>query len=185
MNTAPRFSYLLLVAVPVALAAVPPCWTADEAPVWGGVKGRIVWDGKAILEAEAEVVDKDKAHCLEKGPIRSEQWVINKENKGVRWVFVWLVPPENTKKLPVHPSLAKIAEKEVTIDQPYCVFVPHALAVREGQDLLVKNSSPVAHTVRWAGPPTQPAVGTRAKNPRVGPFSTRKWARIGVLPHSR
>src|SRR5262249_36521049 len=127
---------------------------AEPAEAWGSIKGRIVWDGKAIPEAEVEVVDKDKAHCLEKGSIRSEKWVINQANKGVRWVFVWLAPPDNPpKKRAVHPSLVKIPEKEVTIDQPCCVFVPHALAVREGQDLLVKNSSPVAHTVRWAGHP--------------------------------
>ncbi len=150
----------------VVLVGGVPARTADEVAPWGAVKGRIVYDGKTIPEPEAEVVDKDKAHCLEKGPIRSEKWVVNKENKGVRWVFVWLAPADNTKKLPIHPSLAKITAKEVEVDQLCCVFVPHALAVREGQDLLVKNSSPVAHTVRWAGHPMLNPPGDLLTPPR-------------------
>src|SRR5262249_54041733 len=52
-----------------------------------------------------------------------------------------------------HPSLREIKEKSVSIDQPCCAFVPHALSLREGQELLVKNSSPVSHDVRWSGSP--------------------------------
>jgi hypothetical protein len=39
------------------------------------------------------------------------------------------------------------------MDQPRCAFIPHAVALREGQTLIVKNSSPVTHNVRWEGTP--------------------------------
>jgi hypothetical protein len=37
------------------------------------------------------------------------------------------------------------------MDQPCCRFEPHVLAVRAGQKVLVKNSAPVSHNVKWGG----------------------------------
>ena len=39
------------------------------------------------------------------------------------------------------------------MDQPCCMFEPHVLAMRQGQDLLVKNSAAVAHNIHWVGNP--------------------------------
>src|SRR5579885_2078004 len=85
---------------------------------WGTVKGRIVWGGGSIPEPEKLKVDKDQAHCLSRGDILSEKWVINPKNKGVRWTFVWLAPLDKKGKLPIHPDLEKIKVKEVVVDQP-------------------------------------------------------------------
>src|SRR5262249_42995380 len=93
---------------------------------------------------------QDKAACEAKGPVVSEEWVINKNNKGIRWTFVWLAPPEG-QKLPIHPALQQTKDKEVVIDQPCCQFEPHAVAIRQGQELVIKNSAPVAHNVNWTG----------------------------------
>jgi len=146
----------LTISAAFILATEQPGVTADDVkPAWGDVKGRVVWGDDKLPKREAEVIDKDKDHCAEKGPIYSEKWVVNQDNKGIRWAFVWLAldPPDPRKKLPVHPSLEEIKEKEVVMDQPHCAFVPHALGLREGQNLVVKNSSPVPHDVRWAGSP--------------------------------
>lgn len=151
--------YVLTVGVLAGLLAlgIPGGSVEPDAkePAWGHVKGRIVWGGRELPKREPEVIDKDKAHCAEKGPIYSEKWVIHKDNHGIRWAFVWLTPdpPDAQQKLAVHPALAEIKDKEVFMDQPFCAFVPHALGLREGQDLVVKNSSPVPHDVRWAGSP--------------------------------
>src|SRR5439155_24832320 len=94
----------------------------------------------------------DHGHCLEKGKLLNETWVVNKANKGVKNAFVWLASDPATasgKGLAVHPSLQQPANLRVEIDQPRCAFVPHAVGVREGQTLVVKNSSPVTHNVRW------------------------------------
>ena len=53
--------------------------------------------------------------------------------------------------MPVHPNLAKIKQKQVEVDQPVCAFIPHAVAIREGQVVVAKNSSPVAHNIKWTG----------------------------------
>ena len=131
---------------------------------WGAIKGRIVFAGDKLPVPGQLKVDKDPNHCLAKGNLFSEEWVVNKENKGVRWVFVWLAPDPagEVKKLPIHPALKAPKEKKVEIDQPCCMFVPHALAMREGQILVGKNSSPIPHNMYVFGHPL--------KNPAQNPI---------------
>jgi hypothetical protein len=122
---------------------------------WGTIKGQIVWGEKDLPPAPEINVDKDKEHCLAHGPLHSEEWVINPKNKGVRYTFVWLAPatPGSKDKLPVHPALAAAKLPTVTIDQPTCMFEPHAVAIQQEQELIVKNSAPIAHNVNWSGNP--------------------------------
>jgi hypothetical protein len=117
---------------------------------WGTVKGRVVFAGDALPAAKKADVNKDQEHCLSKGPITTDEWVINPKNKGVRWCIAWLVP-EGKDPLPIHPDLQKIKEKEVVVDQPCCKFEPRVFAMRKGQVLVGKNSSPVAHNLNWGG----------------------------------
>jgi len=121
----------------VAVAPKPVADQGDAA--WGTIKGQIVYDGDPVPQQKALNVSKDQEHCLGKGPILSEDWVVNKQNKGVRWTFVWLAPEPGGRPLPIHPTLKDIQNKEVEIDQPRYAFVPHCLAMREGQVLVAKN----------------------------------------------
>ena len=45
------------------------------------------------------------------------------------------------KPLAIHPSLKEIKDKDkqVVMDQPCCAFVPHTVALREGQELVQKD----------------------------------------------
>jgi hypothetical protein len=124
---------------------------AQDATGWGTVKGQAVFAGDTVPAPKAADVNKDKAHCLSKGKILQEEWIIDKETKGLGGVFVWLAPAPGSKKLPIHPSLKEPKEKQVTMDQPCCAFVPHLVALRQGQELVVKNSAPVVHNVHWYG----------------------------------
>lgn len=138
----------------LALCASP---VVGQEGQWGNIKGQVVWsDAKVPPRAEANV-NADKQACLAKGPILSEEYVIDKETKGVKWVVVWLVDAEDAKKkIPVHPSLEKVPAK-VSFDQPCCVFEPHILIVRPGQAVEAKNSSAIPHNVNVIG-------GTRNPN---------------------
>ena len=51
--------------------------------------------------------------------------------------------------MPIHPKLGEPAKKQVEMDQPCCMFIPHALAMRQGQELVVKNSALFAHNTNW------------------------------------
>ncbi|MBM4070675.1 MAG: hypothetical protein FJ271_17225 [Planctomycetes bacterium] len=124
---------------------------------WSTVKGRIVWDGANVPKQKplADIMKSaDKNHCLAKGDILDEEWVVNPKNKGIRWTFVWLADkgyPKVKTAPPIHPDLKEIKVKDVVMDQPMCKFVPHALGMREGQVLVSKNSSPIAHNYKWQG----------------------------------
>ncbi|HEV3081762.1 MAG TPA: hypothetical protein VGY66_18425 [Gemmataceae bacterium] len=148
--------FRLRVLLPALVAAgalfSPASVHADAADkAWGTIKGQAVFAGDAIPEPQqldGVKMHPDKAHCLSKGPLLSDEWIINKKNRGVRWVLVWL-QTEEEKAPPIHPSLQKPPTEPVTVDQPCCMFTPHAVVVREGQDLLVKNSSPIPHSIKW------------------------------------
>jgi hypothetical protein len=142
------FSTIALLGVLLGPAVLLP---ADDDKTWGNIKGRIVWGGAKLPEP----VQLNVVNCPVKGKVFSEEWVVNKENKGIRWVFVWLAPDPagRTKALPVNPALKEIKEKEVVVDQPCCAFEPHALAIREGQKLVAKNSATIAHSFRLVTDP--------------------------------
>ncbi len=141
-----------IVAVALSAAAGLVCLLADrptiaaDAPAWGSIKGKVIFPGTEVPAPVALDVTKDKEACLAKGKIFSEEWVVDKKTMGVANVFVWITPTDPAKgKLAVHPKLAAVPDKPAEVDQPCCAFVPHALAMREGQDLLIKNSSTIAH----------------------------------------
>jgi hypothetical protein len=138
----------LAAAVAAGLSFALACPAAEGE--WGTVKGQITIAGKAPEPAKLDV-NKDQDHCLEKGPIVSEEFVVGKDG-GVKNVFVWLIDANDPKaKLPIHPDLKDLKVKAVEMDQPCCKFVPHCVALREGQVLIGKNSSPISHNMNWQG----------------------------------
>ncbi|HXG11552.1 MAG TPA: hypothetical protein VNK04_17490 [Gemmataceae bacterium] len=148
--------YLSIAAVLTALAVLAfvgtdPTAQAQNPAGWGDVKGQVVWGGNDLPEVKKLDVTKDQEHCLARGAILSEEWVINPTNKGVRWAVVWLIPDPPDGQLAVHPSLQAVPKDVVVMDQPMCKFEPHVVALRQGQTLEVKNSAPIVHNVNWAG----------------------------------
>jgi hypothetical protein len=139
--------------------------SAAHAQQWGNVKGTITWAGKDIpkqLPIAAVNNHADKMACHKDGNVVvDEKWVVNPKNKGLKSAFVWLINEDvkNKAPLPIHPNLAAPKETKVVIDQPLCAFVPHALALREGQVLVAKNSAAVAHNVKWTGRDGTPNAG--------------------------
>lgn len=138
-----------VVALAVALGMTSAARAGDGE--WGTVKGKISWGGKDTAVRKKLDVNKDQAHCLSKGDILEEEFVVGKDG-GVANVYVWLIDATGPKKkLPIHPDLKEVKVKEVAIDQPCCKFEPHAVALREGQVLVGKNSSPVSHNMNLQG----------------------------------
>ena len=130
-----------------------PALEAQEG-AWGTVKGSIVWGGpeappRLALDLKENA---DKAACLKNGMILEETWVVHPKTKGLRYAFVWLAAPKG-KDLPIHPDLKEPKEKKVVMDQPVCMFLPHAIAMREGQTLVAKNTSNISHNFKWSGHP--------------------------------
>lgn len=142
------------VALLAAVLVSAPAARAQQG--WGDIKGRVVWGPKDLPEQTPIAAvnnNADKNHCLAKGPVLNEEWVVNSKNRGLRWTFVWLIDSDGNwmTPLPIHPDLKEAPQKAIEIDQPNCAFIPHAVALREGQMLLAKNSSPVSHNIKWTG----------------------------------
>jgi hypothetical protein len=140
-----------LIAVALSAAGLLIAPSAADAQGWGNLKGKVTIAGKAPAPEKVNV-DTDKAFCMKDGDIYKETFVVNPKNGGVKNVFVWLAPPAGGQ-LPVHPTLKDVPKNVVVIDQPCCSFVPHAVAIREGQTVEAKNSAQVPHNVRWSGHP--------------------------------
>lgn len=152
-----------------------------EAADWGTIKGRVVWGSDTLPKPQLLPVEKDKEHCLGKGPIVDESYRVDANSKGLQDVFVYvrfrgkpvLHPdyPQTTKDVEAADKAAfaklngfsleelnsRIADGKVKvadikapalIDQDHCVYLPHALAVREGQKIVVLNKEPIAHNVK-------------------------------------
>src|SRR5262249_8468122 len=145
---------LIAAGLVVALTGLASTATAQGKDDWATVKGRIIWDVKKKPAPKREIikVPAPKPVCLV-GDLLAEDTLINPKNQGLANVVIWLEPMQMDGTLPVHPMLRPIKEKQVTIDQPCCMFTPRVVALREGQHLLVKNSAAFAHNVRWIGDP--------------------------------
>jgi hypothetical protein len=141
---------------PLAFAVVLLCSAALPAQQeWGSIKGQLVFENGKEVPVETLKVDKDQDHCLSKGDILAEKYVVNPKNRGVRNVVVWIAVDKDGHSnhkaaLPIHPDLVAIPanKKKVVVDQPCCKFEPHVVAMRKGQDFICRNSSPVPHSFK-------------------------------------
>lgn len=133
-----------------ALSALVLAAPLSASAQWATIKGQIVMpDAPAPKELN---VTADKEHCLGKGALKSDELVVNAKSKGVKNVWVYLKPAEGDEfaAKDIKPELAKPASKEHVVDQPICAFVPRIVVARAGDTLLVKNSSPVPHNIKFA-----------------------------------
>ncbi len=143
-----RLRLIALLAGVCALAA-PLASRADDA-TYTTIKGQVILPNPP---APAPVnVTADPAHCLAKGPLVSDEVIVDKKTNGLKNVVVWLRPDSDDRKAKfpqdkINPALAKVAPKNHVIDQPCCQFVPRIVAARAGDTLEVKNSAPVAHNI--------------------------------------
>jgi hypothetical protein len=123
---------------------------------WGTIKGQIVFEGTPpkpkVLVEQGDQSAKDAAVCAAQG-VLSEELVVNSDNKGIKWVFVSIAG-----KPAIHPDLQK-AEDTAELSQKGCHFIPHALAMREGQKFVIASEDPIAHNTK----------GASFKNPEFNP----------------
>jgi len=115
---------------------------------WGNVKGQVVFVGDPPKPAELKV-DKDQDACLAHGPLLDQKYVVDKDTKGVRYAVVWLAAPKGS--LPIKPELKDAKPKKHERDQPTCQFEPHVMAIREGDEVVAKNTAKVPHNINVVG----------------------------------
>ena len=155
------------------VAAAPNKKVELQAAGWASLKGTVTFEGDVVLNdipnknknlRERMAAHKDAKCCLDASAqeIVDQVWLINKKNKGLANVLVWLKPPEGTY-FPIHKD-DRVRKDTVTIAQPHCAFMPHMAGlypvyfdghkhVKTGQKLEIKNDAPAVHNVRASGDP--------------------------------
>jgi len=115
--------------------------TSTGAAEWGALKGRFVLDGDTG-EATKINVNKDPEFCGKHNLVNEE--IIVGEDGALANVFVYLYL-KRKKTVEIHPDLETADAEPVVVDNKGCRFEPHAIVLRTGQTLEIRNSDPVAH----------------------------------------
>jgi hypothetical protein len=127
-----------------------PIVTPRDAVVRGVVKLR----GK-VPEAKPDprMAQHPDAKCCLSGPMKhqvDQVWLVGKDN-AVANVVVSLAPPPG-KNFLIDEELKALSKKMVKIDQPFCAFEPHVVALwPETQGLVFENSAEIPHNVKING----------------------------------
>ena len=125
-----------------AAAEVTKTATAQEGE-WGHLTGKFVLTGD-VPERPDENIDKDQAFCLGANPAPKDDKLTVGPEGELRDVFVMMYL-KGTDPPAVHPSYEEAKQEPVVIDNINCRFTPHALFVRTGQTLRMKNSDNIGH----------------------------------------
>jgi hypothetical protein len=116
---------------------------------WGTVRGRVVWEGdvpeRRVLVRAGDPNVRDHQICG-KHDIYSEELAVDPDTKGVQWALVWIRRPSR-----IHPDLEQPPAEPAELGQKGCVFIPHVLAVRQGQKLVITSEDPVSHNTNFSG----------------------------------
>ena len=137
-----KFNHVLRRATLVAafVASVLSLTSIAQAQ-WGDLTGQFIFDGDVPAPDEA---DSTKEPTCGKTAL-TDELVVNKDNKGIANIFVFIPAKEKPK---VHPSLAASKDKDVVLDQKDCRFLPHAQVMRTDQILQVKSMDDFLHNTR-------------------------------------
>lgn len=119
---------------------------SGAAPAAGGGGGVGTWVGKVVFEGtppnlppkvqQGDQSARDAAVCA--AETIPDQSLLVKDG-GLANVFIYLEKAPAGAQIPAPPTEANI------FDQKNCVFIPHALLVRIGQELRVLSGDPIAH----------------------------------------
>ena len=123
--------------------------SAVRADDYGDLIGQFILDGDIPA---IEMTENTKEPTCGK-QILSDELIINKDNKGIADIFVYIPA---TKKPAVHPDLKASKDKEVALDQKGCRFTPHTLIARTDQTLLIKSMDTFNHNTRTSPIKNQP-----------------------------
>ena len=137
-----KFNQILRRATLVAMfvACGLPLTSTAQAQ-WGDLTGQFIFDGDIPAPDE---VDSTKEPICAKTAL-TDELVINKDNKGIANIFVFIPAKEKPK---VHPDLKASKDKEVVLDQKLCRYLPHALVMRTDQLLDVKSMDDCLHNTQ-------------------------------------
>ena len=115
---------------------------------WGHLKGKFIYDGPPPAQSLVAIT-KDQKFCGRHNVV-DESIVVNKENRGLANVAVYLYVRRGEDAPEPHESYAETADARVELDNNECRFEPHVCLLRTSQTLVIKNSDSVGHNTNIA-----------------------------------
>jgi hypothetical protein len=136
---------------------------------WGKLSGTVTYDGDPPTPKKINMEgNQDEKKCHDTKDERQlvvQTWLVNKENKGVSDVVIFLRPPEG-KYFKVHEDYKKNVKEPVLLHQPHCAFIPHSFPYwassydkdsgdqkPSGKQIRVLNDAQFNHNTAWSGDP--------------------------------
>jgi hypothetical protein len=136
---------------------------------WGTVTGTVIYEGTPPKMNPINMAgNKDKDNCRADASERElveQTWLVNKDNKGVSDVIIFLQPPEG-KFFPIHKSYLDMKNPKnafVELKQPHCAFIPHVFPYwasyydketgeqkPSGQKIKIINNAKFNHNTAWS-----------------------------------
>ncbi len=110
---------------------------AVPAPGTGTVEGTVRFVGERLPPSTIVPVGADARYCGHQ--YSKEDWVIDPDSRGIRYVIVHLAGDGLDGWEPTKPGY-------LVLDNRECRFEPHAAVLTEGSTLEVKNSDKILHT---------------------------------------
>lgn len=118
--------------------------TEAAASGYGNLTGTVTFKGDftepALIVRKGDGTVKDASVCSAES-IPDEGLVVDPTTHGIANVVIYL----EKKPANIKPELAAVPKEPVIFDQKGCRFLPHVLAFRAGQELLVQSDDPIAH----------------------------------------
>jgi plastocyanin len=106
----------------------------------GDIRGTILFEGGAPKPIPLSMKADQACSVQHKQPVNSEEVVVN-QNGTLKNVFVYVKDGLGATKF--DPPAGK-----AVLDQKGCVYLPHVLGMRVGQELEFLNSDPCLHTAK-------------------------------------
>jgi hypothetical protein len=138
-----RFSIAIVLLT--SLAFLTRSKAADEttdAKTWGNLSGTFRYDGEPPVQ---EFFRADKDQGVFKDPIPKPWLIVDRENKGIANVVVWLYSAPKQEPPAIHASYKDQATEEVVTETRGGMIIPHITLLWTSQKLVIKNSDPVGH----------------------------------------
>ena len=142
---------------------------------WADLTMTFVLDGE-IPAKKAIVVP---AGICRLAKIESEELLVDPETKGIA-NMVFMIDSKSTKLDPsqLHPDLQNPPNEKPFLECKDCAFVPHVMAIRAGQTLLLENSDPTGHNAKFS------FFKNQAANPMIPVGMKREVVTLVEEPHA-
>ena len=149
--------------------AAAPAAAVDDANA-ATVTGKVAFTGEKPKPRTLSMDATPACARAHPTPAKSEEVVVN-DNGTLRYTFVWVKAGVPDRQWPA-PS------GSVQLDQQGCMYKPHMLGVRAGQDIEVVNSDPTNHNIH---PMPKDNREWNESQPPKGDKKIKQFARQEVL----